>query len=156
MSLPAFLVLHGPNLNLLGTREPEVYGGTTLHEIDACLTARAAELEASIHIRQSNHEGVLIDAIHEARDWAAGIIINPGGLTHTSVALRDAIAAVGLPTVEVHLSNVFARESFRHHSYISPVCIGVISGFGWRSYLLGLDALAAHIASQKAPSAGGA
>ncbi|HBY98247.1 MAG TPA: type II 3-dehydroquinate dehydratase [Chloroflexi bacterium] len=144
-----FLVLHGPNLNLLGVREPEVYGLLTLSEMNQRLTARAGELDVAVRILQSNHEGELIDAIHDARVWAAGIVINPGGLTHTSVALRDAIVGVGLPTVEVHLSNIFAREPFRHHSYLSPVCVGVISGFGWRSYVLGLEALVGQVQATK-------
>jgi 3-dehydroquinate dehydratase-2 len=137
------LVLHGPNLNLLGTREPEVYGSTTLADINARLEETAAANGATLRILQSNHEGALIDAIHEARGWADGLIINPGGYTHTSVALRDAISAVEIPTIEVHLSNVFARESFRHHSYISPVCLGVISGLGWMGYRLALERLLA-------------
>ncbi|MCZ7567240.1 MAG: type II 3-dehydroquinate dehydratase [Ardenticatenaceae bacterium] len=144
-----FLVLHGPNLNLLGVREPEVYGLLTLSEMNQRLTARAGELDVAVRILQSNHEGELIDAIHDARVWAAGIVINPGALTHTSVALRDAIVGVGLPTVEVHLSNIFAREPFRHHSYLSPVCVGVISGFGWRSYVLGLEALVGQVQATK-------
>ena len=135
-----FVVLHGPNLNLLGAREPEVYGAVTLAELDAALAEAAAP--HTVTCLQSNHEGALIDAVHDAaRRGAAGIVINPGGYTHTSVALRDAIAAVGLPTVEVHLSNVHAREAFRHTSLIAPVCVGQVLGFGWRSYLHGLRAL---------------
>jgi len=138
-------VIHGPNLNLLGTREPEVYGSTTLEAIDADLAALAAERDAEVECFQSNHEGLLVDRIHEAIAWADGILINPGGLTHTSVALRDALAATRLPVVEVHLSNVFARESFRHHSYVSGIAVGLVAGFGARSYRLGLEALLAAL-----------
>lgn len=138
----AIMVLHGPNLNLLGQREPEVYGTMTLEEIDQRLVAAGRELALEVRSFQSNSEGGLIDALHTAREWASGVIFNPGGYTHTSVALRDAVASIELPVVEVHLSNVYAREEFRHTSVISPVCAGKITGFGWRSYLLGLHALA--------------
>ena len=135
------LILHGPNLNLLGQREPEVYGSVTMESIDAMLRERAKELDIELRIAQSNVEGDLVSAIQEAAGWANAIIINPAAYTHTSVALRDAIAAVEIPTIEVHLSNVYAREEFRHHSYIAPVARGQISGFGADSYRLALEAV---------------
>jgi 3-dehydroquinate dehydratase-2 len=144
----SILVLHGPNLNLLGQREPGIYGAVTLAEINRLLQEKATQVQASIFAMQSNHEGALVDAIHEALGKHQGILINAGAYTHTSVALRDAIAAVNLPTVEVHLSNIYRREDFRHHSYIAPVVIGQISGFGAQSYLLGLQALVHHLRSQ--------
>jgi len=134
--------MHGPNLNLLGSREPEYYGRMTLEEIDQRLLDLGSKLNIEVRTFQSNHEGALIDKLHAARAWAAGIIINPGGYTTTSVALRDAISALGLPAIEVHLSNVHAREEFRRHSMIAPVCLGSVAGLGWRSYTLALRAMA--------------
>lgn len=139
------LVLHGPNLNLLGQREPGVYGLATLKEIDKLLEQEAQALQVKISIQQSNHEGVLVDAIHAMLGQHQGLLINAGAYTHTSVAIRDAIAAVNLPAVEVHLSNIYQREDFRHHSFIAPVAIGQISGFGWKSYQLGLQVLVSHL-----------
>ena len=135
------LLIHGPNLNLLGEREPDVYGNMTLAEINQRLTALAKERGAELRIMQSNCEGEIINAIQEARTWAGGLMINPGAFTHYSLAIRDALSAVRLPAVEIHISNVFAREEFRHRSVIAPVCIGSVCGFGWRGYELGLIGL---------------
>ena len=142
------LVLHGPNLNLLGQREPQIYGSTTLREINTGLIQAAETLGVTLRILQSNHEGILVDAIHEALQDCHGILINAGAYTHTSVAIRDAIVGVGLPAVEVHLSNLYKREAFRHHSYLAAVCVGQISGFGADSYWLGLQALVRHLHAQ--------
>ncbi len=143
--MAAVLLLNGPNLNLLGTREPEVYGDTTLADVVELATAHVADRDTELRHVQSNHEGELIEALHDARGWADGVVCNPGGFTHTSVALRDAITASELPCVEVHLSNVHAREAFRHTSVTAGTCIGVVAGFGVHSYLLGLDALLGHL-----------
>jgi len=137
------LVLHGPNLNLLGLREPEIYGFKSLEEINDKLVEYGSK--DNLRIQQSNHEGDLVDAIQGACGWADGLIINPGAYSHTSIAIRDAIVACAFPAVEVHLSNIFSRETFRHRSFIAPVCIGQISGFGWYSYILGLNALICHL-----------
>jgi 3-dehydroquinate dehydratase-2 len=147
-SRPTIIVLHGPNLNLLGSREPEVYGRATLDDIDTALAGLAEELGLTLEVRQSNHEGELVEALHTAASsGVAGVLINPAAYTHTSVALRDAVLATGLPTVEVHLSNVAAREEFRQRSLLSDVAMGVVSGFGAESYLLGLRGLAAGLGS---------
>ena len=138
-------VLHGPNLNLLGTRDPGTYGSTTLAEIDAELARRAAARNAEIRCHQSNSEGDLVDLIQRAKGWADAIVINPAAYTHTSVAIRDALDAVALPAVEVHLSNIHAREAFRHVSLTAAKCIGQICGFGAQSYYLGLDAALGHV-----------
>lgn len=148
MSRLTILVLHGPNLNLLGLREPEIYGDTTLKQINQLLESDAGLLQVGISCLQSNHEGFLIDAIHEAREKHQGIIINAGAYTHTSLAIRDALSAVQIPTVEVHLSNIYTREEFRHHSHIAPIAIGQISGFGADSYRLGLKALVNYLQSK--------
>jgi 3-dehydroquinate dehydratase-2 len=145
----SILVLHGPNLNLLGSREPDIYGKMDLEELNRRLVAVGEGLSLSVRTHQSNSEGALIDALHEARAWASGVVFNPGGYTHTSVALRDAVAAIGLPVVEVHLSNIQAREEFRRHSLIAPVCLGSIAGFGWRSYVLGIHALEAVLKAEE-------
>lgn len=145
--LLSILVLHGPNLNLLGLREPEIYGKTTLEGINRLLEQEAERLQVKVSITQSNHEGVLVDAIHSAIGQHQGLLINAGAYTHTSVALRDAIAGIGIPTVEVHLSNIYRREPFRHHSFIAPLAIGQISGFGANSYRLGLQALVHHLSN---------
>lgn len=139
------LVLNGPNLNLLGTREPDVYGTETLDDILDRLRAEAKSMDIELRSHQSNHEGELVDALHDARTWAAGVIFNPGAYTHTSVALRDAVASIDLPVIETHLSNVHAREDFRQHSFLSAVCVGVVCGFGADSYSAALLAMHRHL-----------
>ncbi len=141
-------VIHGPNLDLLGKREPDVYGRLTLAEIDERLRAYAVERSIELRTLQSNHEGAIVDAVHQAIEWADGLVINPGAYTHYSYAIRDALSGVGLPAVEVHLSNIYAREPFRQVSVIVPVCIGQIVGFGWLSYRLGVEALIGWLESR--------
>jgi len=148
------LVLHGPNLNLLGRREPAIYGSESLEQIDAALREAALGRGATLRIVQSNHEGALIDALHDALDWADGALLNPGAYTHTSIALRDAIAAVGLPVVEIHLTNIASREPFRRRSLVAAVCIGTVAGFGARSYLLALAGLLDHLAEGRSKREG--
>ncbi len=143
--MTSILILNGPNLNLLGTRQPEVYGKTTLADVEALCREKAKMLGFDMAFEQSNHEGALIDLIHAAKGKHAGIVLNAGAYTHTSIALMDAIASVELPVVEVHLSNIHAREEFRHRSYIAPVALGQICGFGAQGYLMALDALKAHL-----------
>ena len=143
--MPSVLILNGPNLNLLGTRQPEVYGRTTLVDIEARCHDHAEKIGFSVEFAQSNHEGALIDAIHAARGTHDGIILNAGAYTHTSIALMDALASVGLPAIELHLSNVHAREDFRHKSYIAKVSLGIICGFGATGYVLAMDAIKAHL-----------
>lgn len=139
------LVLHGPNLNLLGLREPDIYGAVTYDELNRRIREHARALHLEVRIEQSNHEGALIDLIHDAVNWADAIVVNAGGYTHTSVAIGDALKAVKLPVIEVHLTNIHSREAFRHHSYVAPVAVGSIVGFGPTSYLLALDAARAIV-----------
>ena len=146
------LLLHGPNLNLLGTRQPDIYGKVSLEQINDMAERYARQYGVDLRADQSNHEGDLVDILHIARNWADGVVFNAGAYTHTSVALRDAISAIEMPVIEVHLSNVHAREEFRHHSYLAPVCVGQISGFGWRSYVLGIDALLGHLGVKTEPT----
>ncbi len=148
-AIPVF-VLNGPNLNLLGKREPAIYGSGGLEEIERSCHQAGTRLDLVIDFRQTNHEGILVDWIHEAGEATRGIVINPGAYTHTSLALQDAIRAVGLPVIEVHLSNIFAREAFRHHSFVSPVAAGVICGLGQRGYVLALEALQPLVATAAA------
>lgn len=143
------LVLHGPNLNLLGVREPEIYGTLTLNELEAEMRRAAEARGVEVQFFQSNQEGILIDRLHQARSWADAVLLNAGGLTHTSVSLRDAVVGIGIPVIEVHLSNIYARETFRRRSLIAPVAVGQISGFGSFGYLLGLEA-AIHVVKQQA------
>jgi 3-dehydroquinate dehydratase-2 len=143
----SILVLNGPNLNLLGTRQPDVYGRTTLADVEAMCADKAKALGIDIDFRQSNHEGTLVDWIHEARGKYDAILINAGAYTHTSIALHDAIASVELPVAEVHISNIHKREEFRHLSYISKVSLGMICGFGTYGYLMGIDALVNHLSA---------